>query len=84
MTEDIFDLSNMRIFDEEIEKKKMGDVYTLLFLRSAELRKAFGLRYLCYSKVSVVMLLGYRIDNISQNLESERKKNMHCARMLHI
>ena len=36
-----FDMSNMRIF-KEIEKKKMGDVYTLLCLRSAELSKAFG------------------------------------------
>ena len=29
--EDIFDMSNV-IFFKEIEKKKMGDVYTLLFL----------------------------------------------------
>ena len=34
-------MSNVRIF-EEIEKKKMGDVYTLLCLRSAELSKAFA------------------------------------------
>ena len=50
---------------------------------SAELRKAFGLRNLCYSKTSVVMLLGYRIAKISQILESERKK-MPFAQMLHI
>ena len=56
MTEDIFDMSNVRIF-KEIEKKKWGDVYTLLCLRSAELSKAFDLRKLCYSKISVVMLL---------------------------
>ena len=43
MTEDIFDMSNVIIFNNEIEKKKMGDVYTLLCLRSAELSKAFGL-----------------------------------------
>ena len=43
----------------------MGDVYTLLCLRSAELRKAFDLRNLYYSKISVVMLLGYRIVVIS-------------------
>ena len=43
----------------------MGDVYTLLCLRSAELRKGFGLRNLCYSKISIVMLLGYRIAGIS-------------------
>ena len=30
----------------------MGDAYTLLCLRSAELSKAFGLRNLCYSKIS--------------------------------
>ena len=31
----------------------MGNVYSLLCLRSAELSKAFGLRNLCYSKISV-------------------------------
>ena len=51
----------------------MVDVYTLLCLRSAELSKAFGLRNLCYSKISVFMLLGYRIAGISRKLESERK-----------
>ena len=40
----------------------MGDVYTLLCIRSAELSKALGLRNLCYSKISVVMLLGYSQD----------------------
>ena len=34
VTEDIFDMSNVRIF-KEIEKKKMGDVFTLLCLQSA-------------------------------------------------
>ena len=52
----------------------MGDVYTLLCLQSAELIKAFGLRNLCFSKISVVMLLGYSIAGISQKLKSERKK----------
>ena len=53
----------------------MGDVYTLLCLRSPELSnsKAFGLRNLCYSNISVVMLLGYRISGVSRKLESERK-----------
>ena len=32
--EDIFDMSNMVIF-KEIEKKKMGDVYTLFCLQSS-------------------------------------------------
>ena len=72
MTEDIFDMRNVRIF-KEIETKKMRDVYTLLCLRSAELSKAFRLRNICYSKISVVMLLGYRIAGISQKLETERK-----------
>ena len=80
MTEDIFDMSNVKNF-KEIEKKKMGDVYTLLRLRSAELRKAFGLKNLCYSKISEVMLQVYRIAGISQNLESKQK--MPCAQMLH-
>ena len=60
----------------------MGDVYNLLCLRSAELSKAFGLRNLCYSKISVVKLLGYKIAEISRKLESERK-NMPCAQRLH-
>ena len=34
VTEDIFDMSNVRLF-KEIEKTKMWDVYTLLCLRSA-------------------------------------------------
>ena len=55
----------MRSF-EEIEKNKMGDVYTLLCLRSAELSKVSGLGNLCYSKISVVLLLGYRIAGILQ------------------
>ena len=42
----------------------MGDVYTLLCLTSAELSKAFGLKNQCYSKIPVVMLLGYRIAGI--------------------
>ena len=70
MREDIFDMSNVRIF-KEIEKKNMGAVYTLLCLRSVELSKALGLRNLCYSKISVAMLLGYRIAGISLKIESE-------------
>ena len=78
MTEDIFDMSNVRNF-KEIEKKNMGDVSTLLCLWSAELSIAFGLRNPFYSKISVVMLIGYRIaENSSQN------KNMLCTQMLHI
>ena len=61
----------------------MGDVYTLFCLRPAELSKAFGLRNLYYSKMSVVRLLGYRIAGISRKLKSEQK-NMPCAQMLHI
>ena len=66
-------MSNVRIL-KEIEKKKMGDVYILLCITSAELSEAFGLRTPCYSKISVVMLLGYRIAEISRKLESERNK----------
>ena len=62
----------------------MGDVVTLLCFRSAELSKAFGLGNLCYSKIYVVMLLGYGIaGSISRKLDSERK-NMPCGQMLHI
>ena len=67
----------------DIYDEKMGDVHTFLCLRSAELSKAFGLRNLCYFKISVVMLLGYRIAGIAQKLESERK-TMPCDKMLHI
>ena len=52
----------------------MEDVYTLLCLRSAELSKEIGVRNLCYSKISVEMLLGYMLTGISRKLESERKK----------
>ena len=34
VTEDVFDISNVRFF-KEIEKKNIGDVYTLLCLRSS-------------------------------------------------
>ena len=76
MTDDIVDMINVRMF-QEIEKE-MGDVYTLLCLLSAELSKAFGLRNACYSKISVVMLLRYRIAGILQKLVSE-PKNMPSA-----
>ena len=59
---------------KRIEKENMEDVIALLCLRSDELSIVFGLRKLCYSKISVVMLLGYRIAGISRKLESERKK----------
>ena len=62
----------------------MGDVYTLFCLRSAELSKAFDFSNLCYSKISVVMLLGYMIAGDSKKFESERKEYMPCAQMLHI
>ena len=48
----------------------MGNFYTLLFLRSAKLSKAFGL---CYSKISIVILIGYRLLESRKNSESERK-----------
>ena len=74
VTENIFYImNNVRIFKEIGKKKKMGDVYTLLCVRSAVLINVFGLRHLCYSKIYVVMLLGYKIAGISQKLESEQK-----------
>ena len=72
MTKDIFDMSNARIF-KEIEKK-MGDVYTLLCMRTAELSKAFCLRDLYYSEISDVKLLGYMMAGISRNLSWNKKK----------
>ena len=73
MTDDLFYMSNVRIFLKKLKRKKTRDVY-LLCLQSAELSKVFGLRNLCYSKISVVMLPGYKIAGISRKLESERKK----------
>ena len=56
----------------------MGDVYTLLCLWSTELSKAFGIRTLCYSKISVVMLLGYRIGGINVKIIFKTvQKNKH-------
>ena len=61
----------------------MEDIYTLICLRSAEFSKAFGLRDLCFSKISVVMLLGYRTAGFSRKLRLEQIK-LPCAQMLHI
>ena len=68
MTKDLFDMSNVICF-KEIEKK-IGHVYILLCPRSAKLSKAFDLRNLCYSKISVVMPLGKRIAGIARKLEN--------------
>ena len=68
--EDIFDISNVRIF-------KNGGCLYFVFLCSAELSKAFGLRNLSYSKVSAVMLLGAKTRVTT-------KQNMPCVQMLHI
>ena len=57
----------------------MGDAFTLLCLRSAELSKAFGLRNLCYSKISVV----HDCLNLAK-IRVRAKNNMPCAQMLHI
>ena len=84
MIEDIFDMSKVRIFKEIDQKKMGGGDYALLYLRLAELSRAFGIRNLCYSKIPEVMLLGYRIAGISRKLESEKEKNMPFAQMLHI
>ena len=75
MTEDIFGMSNVFFF-KEIEKKKMGDVYTLLCLRSAEISNAFELRTLCYSRISVVMFfMVQECWNLSKaRVRTKRKK----------
>ena len=79
MPEDMFDMSNVRIF-QEIEKKKMGDAYTLLCLWSAELSRAFGLR-------NLRMLFQTSRVKGCWNLAKTRvrmKNKMPCAQMLHI
>ena len=70
MPEDIFDMRNVTILKKKTSRKKGGSIYFVLSVES----KAFGLRNLCYSKLSVEMLLGYRIVGISRKLESELKK----------
>ena len=52
----------------------MEDAYAWVCLRSAVFSEAFGLRNRCYSKISVVVLLGYSIAGILRKLESERQK----------
>ena len=51
----------------------MGDDYTLLWLRSAEPSKGFSLRNLYYSKISAVMLLGYRTAGIARKSSLKEK-----------
>ena len=63
----------------------MGDFFIPCYVSGqlSSVFQAFGLRNLCYSKMSVAMLLWYRIVGISRKLESERK-NMPSAQMLRI
>ena len=42
VSEDIYDMSIVRFFIEIEKKQNMGDVYSLLCLRSAELSKAYS------------------------------------------
>ena len=64
-------------FLKKLREIKKGGVYTLLRLRSAEFSKAFDLRNLCYSKISVVMLLEYRIAGILRKLVRTEKYALH-------
>ena len=66
VTEILQDLEILKRLLKHNANLKIRINYYLTFgHRSAELSKAFGLRNLCYSKISVVMLLGYRIAGIS-------------------
>ena len=67
------------MFEEIEKKKKKVDVYTLLFLRSTELSTAFGLRTLCYSKISAVMLLCVGLLESREN-SSQNEKNIYALR----
>ena len=53
----------------------MGDVYTLLCLWLAKLSKAFGLRNLFYSKISVVMIQVQDCWNLTK-IRIRTKKNV--------
>ena len=77
VTEDIFDTRNVRIF-KEVEKKR-GILY--FFMSSGQLSsvfKAFGLRNLCYSKISVAMLLWGTgkglLESRENSSQNEKKK----------
>ena len=76
VTEDIFEMSNVRIF-KEIEEKKMVDVYTLLCIRSAELSKALHFQNFC-SDASRVQ------DCWNLTKTRVRTKKKPCAQMLNI
>ena len=63
----------------------MGDVYTLLCLRSAQLSNAFGLRNLCCSKIYICSDAP-RVQDCWNLVKGpvRTKNNMPCAQMLHI
>ena len=53
----------------------MEDIYTLLCLRSAEFSKAFGLRNLCYSQISVLVFLEYSLLESRESSSQNEKQN---------
>ena len=65
--EDIFDKSNVTFFLKKLRRKKWG-----MFIPCS----VFGQLKVKLSKISVVILPGYRIVGISRKLESERKKKV--------
>ena len=57
----------------------MGDVYTLLCLRSAELSKAFGSRNIYYSKIPVVMQIGYKLESRENSIQNKKSPAPICC-----
>ena len=62
----------------------MGDVYTLLYLRSAELSKAFGLSYIMLFQNICSEASREQVCWILAKTRVRTKRYMPCAQMLHI
>ena len=68
MTEDKRDLSNVRIFNKEIENKKNGDVYTMYFVMFSIHYYLFPLKDIMQSlsrNLKVIIFLVCFVGNIS-------------------
>ena len=63
-------MSNVRIFNKEIKKEKSWQ----MFIRCYVFGQLSSVRNLCYSKISVVMLLGYGIAGISRKIRVRPKR----------
>ena len=81
MTEDIFDMSNVRMF-KETGMKKMRDVYTSLCLWSAELSKAWLTEPMIFQNICSDASRVQDCWNLAKT--RVRTKTIPCAQILHI